>query len=94
MRKKPQGRVEYSSGNYGVHALRVDIGGTLSLWYSYETCIAFRSPGHGKVVRRNDWGSTTGKHLNAIDGGDKKSRVPSERFQELWDEQVAPLLIR
>ena len=79
------------SGNYGTNALRVDIG-TLTIWFSYETPIAFRVA-HGEiVVRQNDWKQTTGKHLNAIDGGRKKSRVPSETFEAEWQKQVAPLL--
>ena len=72
----------YSSNNYGAHALRVDIG-ELTVWFSYKTPIAFHKLGHDRVVRVNDWSTTTGKHLNAIDGGDKKSRVSAERFAEL-----------
>ena len=62
----------YSSGNYGAHCLRVDIG-PIRLWFSYQTVIAFQVDGHARVVHQNDWGTTTGKHLNAIDGGDAKS---------------------
>jgi len=52
---------------------------------------AFRVDGHRRVVRQNDWGPTTGKHLKWIDGGDKKNRVDSETFEKLWAEQVSPL---
>jgi len=79
------------AGNYGSHALRVDIG-PITVWYSYQTPVAFRVSGHPIVVRRNDWGPTTGKHLNAIDGGNKSDRVDSEDFQRLWDKRVVPLL--
>lgn len=37
-------------------------------------------------------GATIGKHLNVIDGGNKLERVSGERFEELWNEQVTPLL--
>lgn len=80
----------YSSGNYGAHSLMVDLG-PVTVWFSYQTPVAF-TVGRGLVVRRNDWGPTTGKHLNAIDGGDKRSRVDSETFERLWDEQVVPAL--
>ncbi len=46
----------------------------LTVWFSYRTPIAFSAPGFGKTVRENSWGPTTGKHLNAIDGGDKFAR--------------------
>jgi hypothetical protein len=36
------------------------------------------------VVRENSWGPTTGKHLNAIDRGNKKGRVSSDQFESLY----------
>lgn len=69
----------YSSENYGAHCLRFCIG-SLSVWYSYKTPIAFYHPSVGKVIRQNDWSTTTGKHLNAIDP-DKKKRIPGEQFE-------------
>ena len=60
---------------------RVDVGG-VTFWFSYRTCVAFnRHDGTGPVVRENDWGPTTGKHLNWIDDGDKGRRVPANVFQ-------------
>ena len=83
---------EYSgNGNYGAHSLCMDVG-PLTVWYSYQTAVAFHVHGHSRVVHKNYWGRTTGKHLNWIDNGDKKARVSSDEFQRLWDEQVAPLL--
>lgn len=70
----------YKSGNYGAHALVFRMG-WLSVWFSYKTPVAFRVGGHGPVVRRNAWGPTTGKHLNAIDGGDKASRLAGDVFE-------------
>lgn len=73
----------YASGNYGAHALRFDIAGD-TFWFSYKTLVAFQR-GHDKiVVRENDWKQTTGKHLNAIDGGDKKARVSGAVFEKLF----------
>jgi len=86
---------EYSSDNYGAHCLRVDMG-RVTVWFSYRTPIAFRADGHNKVVRQNEWGPTTGKHLKWIDGNtsrDKNSgRVDGEMFEKLWKEQVEPIL--
>lgn len=72
----------YSSPNYGAHALRFwDASGNI-FWFSYETLVAFKAGAAAEtVVHTNDWGSTTGKHLNAIDGGDKKSRLSCSDFQ-------------
>lgn len=48
--------------------------GTLTLWYSYATLIAFRTPATGLVVSENLWGSATAKHLNAIPGAGTANR--------------------
>lgn len=70
---------EYSSDNYGAHALRVTIG-SLTVYFSYKTPVAYRSAGQF-VCRENDWGPTTGKHLNWIQP-DKKRRIPGSQFEE------------
>lgn len=75
---------QYSNDNYGAHTLRVTVG-RLTVWFSYETPVAFSIPGQGMVVRENDWGPMTGKHLNWIDGGDRGTRVPSDEFEKLWE---------
>lgn len=71
----------YSSDNYGAHALRFVVG-DLSVWFSYKTPVAFSHPTTGRVVRQNDWSTTSGKHLNAIDGGNKKGRVSGKEFEK------------
>lgn len=81
---------EYKSGNYGAHSLRVDIG-TLSLYFSYETVVAFQDT-DGLKVRQNDWSTTTGKHLNWIDGGgalEKKKRLTSDEFETALSAKLA-----
>jgi len=77
----------YSSDNYGAHCLCVEMGPVM-VWFSYKTPIAFHVDGRARVVRQNEWGPTTGKHLNAIDGGNRKARVSSAEFEKLWSEQV------
>lgn len=70
---------DYKSGNYGKNAMTVSVG-TLELYFSYRTVIAISKPGV-LIVSQNEWGPTTGKHLNWIDGGDKKNRVPRVEFE-------------
>lgn len=55
---------------------------TVTLWFSYRVLIAFRI-GAEKVVHQNDWSTTTGRHLNAIEP-DKKKRVTSGEFFAKW----------
>ena len=65
-----------SKANYTV----VEVGG-ITYHFSYQTCIAFNAwNGEGPVVRINEWGPTTGKHLNKVDGGDKVTRVSAREF--------------
>lgn len=60
----------------------------LTLWYSYETCVAFHTPADGLHVRENEWGPTTGKHLTLIDGGNV-DRVDAATFQQRLHEALA-----
>jgi len=64
--------------------------GDKRIYFSYKTPIAFYTPsGHecaGLIVRQNDWSTTTGKHLNAIDGGNKAARIPGPQFEQLLSE--------
>lgn len=85
---------DYSSSNYGAHCMCVDIPKSrankhgLTIYYSYNTCVAFwgyiDSNNYGLFVSRNYWGSTTGKHLNMIDGGNKKKRIDAATFEKLF----------
>lgn len=54
----------------------------LVLYFSYATLIAFERE-RVVYVSENRWSMTTSKHLNKIDGGDKKSRLSGERFDRL-----------
>lgn len=54
-------------------------------YFSYQTIMAIRTPDGELKIRENDWGPTTGKHLNAIDGGSpeaKRARMNGEAFEE------------
>lgn len=80
----------HSFSNYGAHTLRVDLG-SLTVWFSYRTLVAFRAPGMPTIVRQNDWGAATGTHLMWIDsetGETSQNRVSGEQFDELWARHV------
>lgn len=74
----------YNSSNYGAHCLRVVLPCGM-FWFSYETLVAFETPKTGLVIRKNDWSTTTGKHLNAIDS-DKSKRISGEEFEKKFQE--------
>ena len=77
---------DYSSDNYGEHSLCFTDPQDRDFYYSYKTLVAFRTCKTGLVVIKNYWSTTTGKHLNWIDGGDKKGRVNQEEFDKLYTE--------
>jgi hypothetical protein len=60
--------------------------GDLTVWFSYDTPVAFRVQGQRPVVRRNVWRQTTGRHLNEIDGSAARDRVDADEFVRLWEE--------
>jgi len=79
---------KYSSDNYGVNSLCVSFAG-FRLYYSYQTIVAYCDGLDGLTVSENPEGVTTGKHLNWIDDGDKKSRLPGEEFQAKLQAMLA-----
>jgi hypothetical protein len=74
----------------GAHALQLRLG-DLYIWFSYETVVAFKEPGRDTVVCDNTWGNTTGKHINAIDGGgeNKKHRLLRSQFENELNAMLA-----
>jgi len=68
-------------GNYGRgnNGRFVEINNT-TLYFSYNTIVAFSTPETGLKVCKNVWSTTTGGHLNAIDGGDKGGRLNRDEF--------------
>lgn len=71
------------TGNYGAHALYFTDAMGNTYYFSYQTLVAFNGPDGRLVVMKNYWGTTTGKHLNAIDD-DKKKRVGKDEFERLF----------
>lgn len=70
----------YSCG-YGINCLAVAVG-SMVIYYSYSTIIAYQEPTDGCVVSENVWSVTTGKHLNWIEDN-KKARVKHDKFEEM-----------
>jgi hypothetical protein len=66
--------------------------GTIDVYFSYQTIVAFRSPTAGLVVRQNGWGPTTDRHLNAIDGGGREAK--KERVGIAFTVMLADALAR
>lgn len=85
------GAGKISVNNFGStnNAVSVSIG-ELDLHFSYETLVAYWDPPDGLVVCENIWSKTTGKHLNIIDGGEKKERYKKDEFERM----VAAMLKR
>lgn len=79
----------YSSDNYGANSIAVRMG-TRTVYYSYDTVVSFKGTNSkGKYFNctsQNYWGVTTRKHLNWIDGGNKKDRLDSETFNAMLQE--------
>lgn len=79
---------QYSNDNYGAHTLKVGLG-TISLFYSYDTIVAYSDSDDGLTVCENIWSTTTGKHLNWIDGGRKDRRKDSATFDAMLSAALA-----
>ena len=77
-----------SNRNTPFHEVTV---GPLTLYFSYQTCVAFYPPAGRRVVSENVWGPTTGRHLNELDGGRKDERTPRAEFEKQLDEVLALL---
>lgn len=73
----------YGPEYYSHNSKEVRVG-CLKLWFSYDTVITFSHGMYemGRIfIRKNDWGSTTGRHLNMI-LTDKSIRIDRDKFQE------------
>ena len=77
---------DYDSANYGLNTVVVDLD-KISLYYSYKTIVAFSNKDGFKICE-NVWGTTTGKHLNWLDGGGKKNRMKYDDFQVVLEKAL------
>lgn len=67
---------------------RVELGKSLTVWFSYSTPIAFAVPGLGRIKSENIWPRTTGKHLNSIYA---KETLPNDEFVKRFNEVMAKM---
>jgi len=68
------------------------IVGEVTVWFSYETPVAYQDSADLPRVVDNDWSTTTGKHLNQIDGGTdqaKLHRVVPAAFERELSERLS-----
>ena len=82
-------RVSISHPTSKVNFSEVTVG-PVTIWFSYRTPIAFLDSLQGYVIRENDWGPTTGRHLNWIND-DKSVRVPTAYFEDRLSGVLAAL---
>ena len=76
-------KVEHPTNRPNFTVVTLDAGGERELWlaFSYETCIGFMRPTWNDwIVRYNEWGSTTGKHINTLNP-DRQDRWNKDEFQ-------------
>ena len=60
----------------------------LEIYFSYETPVGFNNrKTNAWAVRKNDWGSTTGKLLNYLEPN-KKRRVEGEVFEKMLAKEL------
>lgn len=67
----------------------------LTITFSYRTPIAFRLDGAPAVVRVNEWGNTTARHLAHADGGTtaaKARRIDGATFERELAEITAAMV--
>lgn len=65
---------------------RLDMGG-LTIFFSYQTPIAFINS-QGITARKNQWGPTTGKHLNFV-STKQDLRLSGEEFEKRLQEAMS-----
>jgi hypothetical protein len=77
----------YSPKTPKANCMRVNLG-KLSIYFSYQTPIAFFSPSTGWAARKNEWGQTTGRHLTIACSGANPPRASGEEFERLLEEAI------
>jgi hypothetical protein len=78
----------------GVNNLRRVTLGSLSIWFSYETPIAVSREDETPLVAQNIWTTTTARHLNILDGGNKASRVPHQEVLDRIADSISVTSMR
>jgi hypothetical protein len=85
-------KVEHPTDRPNFTVVTLNGGDERELWlaFSYETCVGVMRPTWDKwVVRQNEWGPTTGKHMNLLnsDHGDRWNKPEFEFILERTMEE-------
>ena len=78
----------YKEGSNSPAVAFRDENSGFTYFYSYNTLVAFEHTLSGLVVRENVWGATTGKHLNAIDGGSVDAKIERVTYYEDFKKKL------
>ena len=62
---------------------RLYLGDNITIWFSYETPVAFAIRGEGTFKSENIWSRTTQRHLNDIPGHELKREEFKKRLARL-----------
>ena len=68
---------------------------TLTMFFSYTTCVGFRSNKHGYVFTDKTYSNTTARHMKSVFMCNKEDKVPHEEFEAklqeaLWEVYTNP----
>ena len=62
---------------------RLYLGDNITIWFSYETPVAFAISGEGTFKSENIWSRTTQRHLDSIPGHELKREEFKKRLARL-----------
>lgn len=84
-------KISVSHNTPGVNQHRVSIG-NLEIAFSYDTPIGVRMDSESAwTMRENTFGTTTGRHMSALDGGSTEAKA-LRLAPEDFDEHLAGVL--
>lgn len=70
------------------NTLKVFMPHSLTLMYSYSTCVGFAYKGD-RTFTAASFSNTTARHLSSVFGSDKSERVPAEEFDKALETALA-----
>ena len=62
---------------------RLYLGDNITIWFSYETPVAFAISGEGRFKSENIWSRATQRHLDSIPGHELKREEFKKRLARL-----------
>jgi hypothetical protein len=83
----------YGNIKHPEYCLRVQIG-SMSVYYTFRSPIAYRTPDEGLVVSEHDFGSATDSHLDIIKATGSFTTLPRESFVEQLKKSFCKTILR